>query len=242
MTTTRRQFLNSAWAIAAAAAPAYGVLASCTTNDALAQAETVSVQDDPLGFLDLPPGFAYQRLSETGMTMSDGFRVPARHDGMGAFAVDYDPDLCVLIRNHEINLGGADTGPFGKHVGVPASVPRGAVFDIAPDGDPLAGGTTTLVYNTRTRKLERDFLSLIGTDRNCSGSITPWGTWLTCEESRATPGDQVSQLHGCAFEVRAAARGLVKAEPLRAMGRFNRDGCGPIHGRALDQYRRPRSA
>ena len=222
MTTTRRQFLNTAWAMAAAA-PAYGVLAGCSSNGERTVVSGV-LRKDPEGLLDLPEGFTYQRMSETGMTMSDGFRVPARHDGMGAFAVDGAPDLCVLIRNHENGKDHAELGPFGKNAGVPEGLSRDAIFDIAPNGDPVAGGTTTLVYNTRTRQLEQDFLSMVGTERNCSGGITPWGSWITCEESRTVPGSEASQYHGYAFEVPASARSLAPAEPLRAMGRFNREG------------------
>ncbi|MEM6556720.1 MAG: alkaline phosphatase PhoX [Pseudomonadota bacterium] len=223
MSHSRRHFLHKAWAMAAAA-PAYSALSACSMpGPEGGDAPNADLVPDPEGFLDLPPGFAYQRLSEVGALMSDGYRVPGAHDGMGCFAMEGDTDRCVLIRNHELSLDETDDGPFQAGAGVPDGVDPAAIFDIAPNGDPVAGGTTTLIYNLRTQQLEQSFLSLVGTERNCSGGITPWGSWLTCEESRSVPGDAASQHHGYAFEVPASARGLVRAEPLRAMGRFNRE-------------------
>ena len=222
MSQSRRHFLRNAGALAAAA-PAYATLSACSTPVAAPSRDSAALVPDAEGFLDLPPGFSYQRFSEVGTRMSDGFRVPGAHDGMGCFAIEGDPDRCVLIRNHELSKDETDEGPFERGQGVPAGVDPDLIFDIAPNGDPIAGGTTNLVYNTRTGQLEQSFLSLVGAERNCSGGITPWGSWLTCEESRTTPDAEASQYHGYAFDVPASARGLVKAEPLRAMGRFNRE-------------------
>ncbi len=220
MSATRRQFLRNAAAMASAA-PAYGALSGCTTpRDANGAPGLVN---DPDGFLDLPPGFTYQRLSETGEAMSDGFRVPASHDGMGAFAVDGDPDRCVLIRNHELNEDEFEDGPFGADPVLPGGTDADMFYDVAPSGHPLPAGTTTLIYNVSTRELEQSFVSLAGTIRNCSGGITPWGSWLTCEESVATPGSDTSQDHGYVFEVPSTARSMVKSSPIKAMGRFNRE-------------------
>ncbi|MEL7033837.1 MAG: alkaline phosphatase PhoX [Pseudomonadota bacterium] len=222
MSQSRRHFLRNAGALAAAA-PAYATLSACSTPVPAPTRDSAALVPDAEGFLDLPPGFSYQRLSEVGTSMSDGFRVPGAHDGMGCFAMEGDPDRCVLIRNHELSKDETEEGPFERGQGVPAGVDRDLIFDIAPNGDPIAGGTTNLIYNTRTGQLEQSFLSLVGSERNCSGGITPWGSWLTCEESRTTPDAEASQYHGYAFDVPANARGLVKAEPLRAMGRFNRE-------------------
>ena len=223
MRASRRQFLRSAWAMAAAA-PAYSALSGCAGAGAPNLAQTgPTLETDPLGFLDLPPGFTYQRISEIGTVMSDGFLVPGSHDGMGEFAIAGDAARCVLIRFHELSMDDDADGPFGAGAGLPNSISRNAVFDIAPNGDPIAGGTTTLIYNTKTQELEQSFLSMVGTERNCSGGITPWGSWLTCEESRTSPDLEANQYHGYAFEVPSSARGLVPSVPLKAMGRFNRE-------------------
>ena len=69
---------------------------------------------DPDKILDLPKGFSYRIISRKGERMNDGFFVPEDHDGMAAFP---GPDgLTVLVRNHEINVGGnAGDGPFGRN-------------------------------------------------------------------------------------------------------------------------------
>ncbi|MEL7319664.1 MAG: Tat pathway signal sequence domain protein, partial [Pseudomonadota bacterium] len=61
MSQSRRHFLRNAWAMAAAA-PAYATLSACTTTGA-SQAASAShaLVPDTDAFLDLPPGFTYQR-------------------------------------------------------------------------------------------------------------------------------------------------------------------------------------
>ena len=91
----------------------------------------------------------------------------------------------------------------------------------------LPGGTTTLVLDADTLETKREFRSLAGTIRNCSGGVTPWGSWLTCEEyvseAKDIAPDKLGRDHGWVFEVPAGATGLVDAQPLKAMGRFNHE-------------------
>lgn len=165
---------------------------------------------DPAGLLDLPQGFSYRVISRLGDAMDDGARVPDAADGMGCFALP--GGKLALVRNHELKPG-KDSGGA-----------RGPAFDAAP------GGTTTLVLDAATLRLERQFRSLSGTIRNCSGGVTPWGSWLTCEEDVSRAGGSLAQDHGWVFEVPANATGAVNPVPLKAMGRFNHEAA------AVDPY------
>ncbi|MDC8831968.1 alkaline phosphatase PhoX [Alteromonas gilva] len=175
------------------------------------------LKEDPNGLLDLPDGFSYTVLSSFGDKMDDGFSVPDAADGMGCIAISQD--VVALIRNHELQPKHLEKyGP-----GQPQPLKSERAYDTNNKGEAFPGGTTTIYYNTKTRQKEREFLSLTGTIRNCSGGVTPWGSWLTCEESVDTPSDEGSQYHGYVFEVPAAATGLVEPKPLKALGRFNHE-------------------
>lgn len=173
---------------------------------------------DPNNLLDLPRGFSYQVISRFGNVMDDGFIVPNAGDGMGAFAAG--KGKVALVRNHELSPRDMRFGPFPSKVG-----PDFLTYDRMTDKDamPLPGGTTTLIYDLKTGRTEAEWLSLSGTIRNCAGGITPWGSWLTCEENTTRAGDGVTKDHGYIFEVPSAHRGLVNPVPLTAMGRFNHE-------------------
>jgi hypothetical protein len=66
----------------------------------------------------------------------------------------------------------------------------------------------------------REFVSLSGTAVNCAGGPTPWGSWLSCEETTRAERQGAERPHGYVFEVPVAAEGPVVPEPLRALGRF----------------------
>jgi secreted PhoX family phosphatase len=80
-----------------------------------------------------------------------------------------------------------------------------------------------LVLDAQTLAVEREYRSLAGTIRNCAGGVTPWGSWLTCEESVDKADGRINRDHGWVFEVPADAGGLVDPVPLKAMGRFNHE-------------------
>ncbi len=175
---------------------------------------------DPQRLLDLPAGFTYQIVSRTGEPMSDGLLTPGAFDAMACFPVAGSRSLVRLVRNHEIWPVDKDGGAFGPNHELLSRVPRQKIFDFAPDGAPKLGGTTTLVWDMRAQRLVASHLSLAGTCGNCAGGPTPWGSWLSCEETIEKNAPLVGRAHGWVFEVPAAARGLVDPVPLTAMGRF----------------------
>lgn len=151
-----------------------------------------------LELLMLPRGFEYITYGWTGDPMDDGAPTPDSHDGMAAFR---GADGKVrLVRNHE---RGGTSGAFAS----------GMTYN------PLAeGGTTTLLFDPDRGEFLGSRPSLAGTIRNCAGGPTPWGTWLSCEETTVVNG---SYRHGYVFEV--PADGVATGAPLTAMGRFSHE-------------------
>ena len=164
--------------------------------------------------LALPRGFEYNVFGKVQSIMTDGRPTPARHDGMWTFEVG--PELR-LVRNHEVS-GGRVPRP-GSAIGA------GNHYD-----ETCGGGTTTLVIDRKTRTLVRDFVSLSGTLINCAGGPTPWGSWISCEETTLGPTIRTDAAgvksggfpkpHGYCFEVSASANNNLPPVPLRSMGRF----------------------
>lgn len=172
-----------------------------------------SLVPDPAGLFDLPEGFSYRILSTAGERMDDGLPTPGNMDGMGCF--DAGGGRIALVRNHELKPRQTALGAFAEGPGEDGL----AAYDRGPDARPLPGGTTTILFNPATGRVERQHLSLAGTAVNCAGGQTPWGSWLTCEEiviDGARP-------HGYVFEVPSAGRGLADPVPLRALGRFKHE-------------------
>jgi len=225
---SRRRFLRRSAAASAALLVPSGLellaarMAQAASAKALAAPGYGPLKHDPAGLLDLPEGFQYKALSTALLgsdndqrftqRLSNGELVPARHDGMAAFAGL--AGITVLVRNHELE-------PDHKPVVDPGGKRR---------YDRLGTGGTTTLWVDGDRTLVRSFPSLSGTFRNCAGGPTPWGSWLSAEECVYVPGDEdarlndpnpkVTQRHGYLFEVDAHAEGLVDPVPIKAMGRF----------------------
>ena len=218
----RRDFLKC---IAAAAAPA--ISAGCVT---VPPTRMDSLRVDPKRIIDLAEGFSYQVVSRAGDKMDDRLTVPFAHDGMAAFPGENG--RIILVCNHELGIKLREFGPFGPYpLDLPRWVDKKRIYDFGGGRTPGAGGTTTTIYNPATGETEHQHLSLTGTELNCAGGPTPWGSWLSCEECFTSPGDERyknalmkrERKHGYVFEVPSSATGLVDPKPIKAMGRFEHE-------------------
>ena len=157
------------------------------------------------GIISLPEGFHAAIISQSGRPMEGGGTVPNAFDGMGAFPAG--SGLVRLVRNHELRTTPGAMTPFGPN----------------PWDRLASGGTTSVdvrVEPDGAAHLVRELPSLTGTTINCAGGTTPWGSWISCEETTQGTDLGWDRNHGYNFEVPAAATGPVSPVPLEAMGRF----------------------
>jgi uncharacterized protein len=208
---SRRQFFKRS-AMAGAATLSGGIFQALVARSALASDDRGQSGPGygalrPAGDeLALPPGFHYSIVSAEGDIMSDGYPVPKAMDGMATFALANGNIL--LIRNHEDSDPGSRFRPrppnsTSTSAGILNSIlnthygPRDFAYD-----EFAGGGATSIEVDPHSRRVVQQHWSLVGTFRNCAGGPTPWGSWLSCEETLeiASPTN-LAQNHGYVFEV-----------------------------------------
>jgi uncharacterized protein len=198
----RRAFLKSAAATAAASIPLGALVERIHAGETRPRSNgygpLVPAIDETTGLplIMLPEGFRYLSFGWTGDPLANGRLTPGAHDGMAAF--DAGNGIVQLVRNHELGAG----TPFSSVAYNPAA----------------SGGTTTLEFDAVNGQVVSARDSISGTIRNCAGGPTPWGSWLTCEE---TTEFRQQKPHGYVFEV--PATGFGDPEPIRDMGRFSHE-------------------
>ena len=171
--------------------------------------------DDPKGILALAEGFTYAIVTSAGeTTLKTGEKTPSNHDGM--MVLGGRRGRYTLIQNHEIEPG----------EGIPVPLVEGTVYD---PGAP-SGGCTVITTDAGGANFG-EFVAISGTSTNCAGGPTPWGTWLTCEETVNDAGEEwegedgttgvYEKDHGYVFEV--WADGSADPRPIKAFGRYDHE-------------------
>lgn len=180
----------------------------------------------PKGDLALPADFNYVVISRQGMPMHDGNLTPGIFDGMGAFRGRHG--TTILIRNHENRERAGE-----QRVIVPEP------YDSTVDGGNIKlvvrrekAGVNAQGQQLFDYEIVDSFAILGGTSTNCAGGVTPFRSWITCEEvvkgptfGPAPPSARgpTAKKHGYIFEVDARADGPVAAVPIIAAGRFSHE-------------------
>ena len=198
---SRRQFMKGGAAGLAFTAFAQRAGAFVNFDEDYGALRVATDRSTGLPLLRLPKDFQYASFGWTGQIMHDGIPTPGAHDGMAV--VTSLNNRLRMIRNHELS-------------GVSSAVPSPATYDpVAP------GGCSVVSFNQRTGRWLESRMAIGGTVRNCAGGATPWGSWITCEETLDDYSDDGGKSHGWVFEVPAMR--TPSGEPIREMGRFSHE-------------------
>lgn len=152
--------------------------------------------------LQLPATHVFQYLSEEGDALTEGGSFMGNYDFTGFVPINGSSTQGRVGLNHERNPGGV------------------SIMDVTLD-------SATQQWNV-TASRAVDFSNVAGTARNCSGAVTPWNTFISCEETVSGDGndDGYNDLGWC-IEIDPVSGSVVDqtgdldgADKLWAMGNF----------------------
>ena len=108
----------------------------------------------------IPSTHIFQKIIEEGESLTQGGSLPGNPDFTGYVPINGSSENGYLSINSELTTGGV------------------SILDIN------FNQTTKLWETTLSQAIS--FVSVAGTTRNCSGTVTPWNTIISCEESIST--------------------------------------------------------
>jgi len=145
----------------------------------------------------IPSTHIYQKIIEEGDTLTEGGYLPKNNDFTGYVPINGNSRNGYLSINSESTPGGV------------------SILDIQ------FNQTTKLWETTRSQSVNFD--SVGGTARNCSGTITPWNTVISCEESISildTNNDNRNDLGWC-IEINPVSKTVI--DKRWALGNFKHE-------------------